>query len=48
MYVGIFFHGRLCSMLKSAKQVNIVRNSEPENPIGPHFIARTCSRKKQQ
>jgi hypothetical protein len=31
-------------MHKSAKRVNIGRNSETENPIGPHFIAR--SRKK--
>jgi hypothetical protein len=36
--------GRLCSMHKSAKWVNIGRNSETENPIGPHFIA--PSRKK--
>jgi hypothetical protein len=41
---GNFFHGGLCSMHKSAKRVNIGRNSETENPIGPHFIAR--SRKK--
>jgi hypothetical protein len=40
MYVEIFFHGGLCSMHKSAKRVNIGRNSEMENPIGPHFIAR--------
>jgi hypothetical protein len=46
MYVEIFFHGGLCSMHKSAKWVNIGRNSEPENPIGPHFIA--PSRKKQR
>jgi hypothetical protein len=44
MYVEIFFHGGLCSMHKSAKLVNIGRNSETENPIGPHFIAR--NRKK--
>jgi hypothetical protein len=42
--VETFFHGGLCSMHKSAKQVNIGRNSETENPIGPHFIA--ASRKK--
>jgi hypothetical protein len=41
MYVEICFHGRLCSMHKSAKRVNIGRNSETENPIGPHFIARS-------
>jgi hypothetical protein len=41
-----FFTGGLCSMHESAKRVNIGRNSETENPIGPHFIAR--SRKKQQ
>jgi hypothetical protein len=40
----IFFHGRLCSMHNSAKQVNIGRNYKTENPIGPQFIAR--SRKK--
>jgi hypothetical protein len=40
MCVEIFFHGGLCSMHKSAKQVNIGRNSEMENPIGPHFITR--------
>jgi hypothetical protein len=39
-----FFYGGLCSMHKSGKRVNIGRNSETENPIGPHFIAR--SRKK--
>jgi hypothetical protein len=44
MYVEIFFHGGLCSMHKSAKRVNIGRNSKTENPIGPHFLAR--SRKK--
>jgi hypothetical protein len=46
MYVEICFHGGLCSMHKYAKRVNIGlgRNSETENPIGPHFIAR--SRKK--
>jgi hypothetical protein len=44
MNVEIFFHGGLCSMHKYAKRVNIGRNSETENPIGPHFIAR--SRKK--
>jgi hypothetical protein len=44
MYVEIFFHGGLCFMHKSAKRGNIGRNSETENPIGPHFIAR--SRKK--
>jgi hypothetical protein len=44
MYVEIFFHAGLCSMHKSAKRINIGRNSETENPIGPHFIAR--SRKK--
>jgi hypothetical protein len=44
MHVEILFHGGLCSMHKSAKRVNIGRNSETENPIGPHFIAR--SRKK--
>jgi hypothetical protein len=42
--MAIFFHCGLCSMDKSAKRVNIGRNSETENPIGPHFIAR--SRKK--
>jgi hypothetical protein len=42
--VEIFFHSRLCSMHKSAKRVDIGRNSATENPIGPHFIAR--SRKK--
>jgi hypothetical protein len=41
MNVEIFFHGGLCSMHKSAKRVNIGRNSETENPMGPHFIA--CS-----
>jgi hypothetical protein len=41
MNVEIFFHGGLCSM---HKRVNIGRNSETENPIGPHFVAR--SRKK--
>jgi hypothetical protein len=41
MHVQICFHGGLWSMHKSA---NIGRNSETENPIGPHFIAR--SRKK--
>jgi hypothetical protein len=40
----IFFHSGLCSMHKSAKRVNIGRNIETENPVGPHFIAR--SRKK--
>jgi hypothetical protein len=45
LYVcGNFFHGGLCSMHKSAKRVNIGRNSETENPIGPHFIAR-CRKK---
>jgi hypothetical protein len=39
-----FFHGGLCSMHKYAQRVNIGRNSETENPIGPRFIAR--SRKK--
>jgi hypothetical protein len=40
-----FFTAGICSMLKSAaKRVNIGRNSETENPIGPQFIAR--SRKK--
>jgi hypothetical protein len=39
MYVEISFHDGLCSMHKSAKRVNIGRNSETENPIGPHFIA---------
>jgi hypothetical protein len=43
-YVDIFFHGGLYSMHKSAKRVNIRRNPETENSIGPHFIAR--SRKK--
>jgi hypothetical protein len=28
MYVEFFFHGGLCSMHKSAKRVNIGRNSE--------------------
>jgi hypothetical protein len=42
--VEIVFHGWLCSMHKSAKRVNIGRNPKAENPIGPHFIAR--SRKK--
>jgi hypothetical protein len=36
MYVDI--HGGLCSMHKSAKQFNIGRNSETENPLGPHFL----------
>jgi hypothetical protein len=45
-YVCGNFHRRLCSMHKSAKWVNIGRNSETESPIGPHFIAR--SRKKQR
>jgi hypothetical protein len=40
-YVEIFFHGGLCSMHNSAKWVNIGRNSEMENPICPHFIARS-------
>jgi hypothetical protein len=44
MYVEFSFHGGLCSMHKSAKRVNIGRNSETEYPIGPKFIAR--SRKK--
>jgi hypothetical protein len=35
----IVFHGGLCSMHKFAKRVNIGRNSETENPIGPHCIA---------
>jgi hypothetical protein len=35
MYVEIVFHGGLYSMHKSAKRVNIGRNSETENPIGP-------------
>jgi hypothetical protein len=39
MYVEIVFHGRLCSMHKYAKRVNIGRNFKTENPIGPHFIA---------
>jgi hypothetical protein len=39
---GNFFHSGLCSMHKSAKRVNnIGRNSETENPKGPHFIARS-------
>jgi hypothetical protein len=42
--VETIFHGGLSSMHKSAKRVNIGRNSKTENPIGPHFIAR--SRKK--
>jgi hypothetical protein len=41
MYVEIFFHGGLCSMPKSAKRVNIGRNTETENHIGPHCIARS-------
>jgi hypothetical protein len=44
VYVEKKIHAWLCSMHKSAKRVNIGRNSETENPIGPHFIAR--SRKK--
>jgi hypothetical protein len=28
-------------MHESAKRVNIGRNFETENPIGPHFIARS-------
>jgi hypothetical protein len=40
-----FFSLRLFSMhIQCAKRVNIGRNLETENPIGPHFIA--CSRKK--
>jgi hypothetical protein len=46
MYAEFFFYGGLCSMHKSAKRVNIGRNSETENPIGPQFIAR--SRKKAE
>jgi hypothetical protein len=42
MYVEKNFHGGLCSMHKSAKRVNIGRNSETENPIGssmtPYFF----------
>jgi hypothetical protein len=34
MYVEKIFHGGLCFMHKSAKRVNIGRNSETENPIG--------------
>jgi hypothetical protein len=32
-------------MHKSAKRVNIGRNSETVNPIGPHFIARSSKKK---
>jgi hypothetical protein len=42
---GNFFSRQaLFRMHKSAKRVNIGRNSETENPMGPHFIAH--SRKK--
>jgi hypothetical protein len=45
MYVDILIYVGPCSMHKSAKRVNIGRNSEMENPITYiHFIAR--SRKK--
>jgi hypothetical protein len=42
MHVEIFYGG-LCSMHnKSAKRVNIGRNSETESPIGPHFIKKAA------
>jgi hypothetical protein len=46
MYVEIFFHGGLCSMHKYAKRVNIGRNSETENPIGPILLP--VAEKKQR
>jgi hypothetical protein len=46
MYVENFSRLGLYTTHKSAKWVNIGRNSETENPIGLHFIAR--SRKKSR
>jgi hypothetical protein len=46
MYVENFFHAGLCSMHKSAKRVNIGRNSETENPIGPILLP--VAEKKQR
>jgi hypothetical protein len=46
MYVEIFFHGGLCSMHKSAKRVNIGRNSEMKNPIAPILLP--VAEKKQR
>jgi hypothetical protein len=46
MYVEIVFHAGLCSMHKSAKRVNIGRNSEMENPKAPILLP--AAEKKQR